>query len=289
MKLRNNGASVLIPDGVREDAAVDRITHVGIGAHPDDLEIMAYHGIARCYRDRERWFAGVTCTNGAGSSRTGPFADTSDDEMCAVRRREQERAAAIGEYGLMVQLAYSSAEVNRADQTRLRGDLTDLLRAMRPRVVYAHSPADKHDTHVGVFVATIAALRDLDPEERPETVYGCESWRDLDWMDDDDKVILDVSAHPELALDLVGVFESQIAGGKRYDLATIGRRAANATFQKPRSPDRYEAAWLAMDLSLLVHDDSRDILDYVDGLVQRFARDVHEELSGRLRGRGTAS
>ncbi len=287
MKLRNDGASVFVPDGVREDAALERTTHVGIGAHADDLEIMAYHGIGRCYRDPERWFAGVICTDGAGSSRTGPLADTSDDEMRAVRRLEQERAATIGEYGLMVQLDYSSAVVNGPDQTGLHGDLTDLLRAMRPRVVYAHSPADKHDTHVGVFFATIAALRDLDPAERPETVYGCEGWRSLDWMDDADKITLDVSAHPELARELVGVFESQIAGGKRYDLATVGRRAANATFEQPRSADRCDAVWLAVDLSPLVQDDSLDILDYVDGLVQRFARDVHDRLSGRLRGPGT--
>jgi LmbE family N-acetylglucosaminyl deacetylase len=53
--------------------ALARITHLGIGAHQDDLEFMAFHGILACFRMRDdRWFGGVTCTNGAGSSRTGP-------------------------------------------------------------------------------------------------------------------------------------------------------------------------------------------------------------------------
>jgi hypothetical protein len=57
-------------------------------------------------------------------------------------------------------------------------------------------------------------------------VLGCEVWRDLDWLLDSDKVALDSSAKPELAAALLKVFDSQISGGKRYDLATLGRRAA---------------------------------------------------------------
>ena len=55
-------------------------------------------------------------------------------------------------------------------------------------------------------------------------------WRDLDWLMDADKVVFDVSAHENLQAALLGVFDSQICGGKRYDLATMGRRRANATY-----------------------------------------------------------
>ncbi|MFP4541109.1 MAG: hypothetical protein ACLFR7_05730, partial [Opitutales bacterium] len=77
----------------------------------------------------------------------------------------------------------------------------------------------------------------LPPEERPERVLGCEVWRGLDWMPDDEKVPLDVSGNLELAQQLNGVFDSQIVGGKRYDLATIGRRRANATFLESHHAD----------------------------------------------------
>ncbi len=61
-------------------------------------------------------------------------------------------------------------------------------------------------------------------------MYGCEVWRDLDWLNDDEKVLLDCSQHQNIARALSSVFDSQIIGGKRYDLAVEGRRAANATF-----------------------------------------------------------
>ena len=35
-----------VPDGVSIDDAFTRTTHLAIGAHPDDLEVMDYHGVA---------------------------------------------------------------------------------------------------------------------------------------------------------------------------------------------------------------------------------------------------
>ena len=60
-------ALACVPNGEAVEAALRRTTHVGIGAHQDDLEIMAYHGIAQCIGDNMRWFGGITCTDGAGS------------------------------------------------------------------------------------------------------------------------------------------------------------------------------------------------------------------------------
>ena len=81
MNLTNPSASIYIPSGEVSEAALPRITHLGIGAHQDDLEFMAFHGIEACYRQKEKWFGGITCTNGAGSSRTGLYRDYSDAEM----------------------------------------------------------------------------------------------------------------------------------------------------------------------------------------------------------------
>jgi hypothetical protein len=46
-------------------------THLGIGAHQDDLEFMAFHGILALTTVTDRWFGGVTITDGRGSSRAG--------------------------------------------------------------------------------------------------------------------------------------------------------------------------------------------------------------------------
>ncbi|MEM0897419.1 MAG: PIG-L family deacetylase, partial [Verrucomicrobiota bacterium] len=192
-RVGSNRADILIPDGEDFEQALMRTTHLAVGAHQDDLEIMAYHGISACYGEKDLWFTGVTCTDGAGSSRVGPYKDHTDEEMIEVRKEEQRQAAQVGMYGAMLQLSRPSAEIGEPTNSGLRDDLHEVFSLARPEFVYAHNPADKHPTHISVFHATIDALRRLQPDERPKQVYGCEVWRDLDWMPDEKKVVLDVS------------------------------------------------------------------------------------------------
>ena len=280
MKFHNASTRLFVPDQAPEP--LGRITHLGIGAHQDDLEFMAFHGILACCHSREKWFGGVTCTDGAGSSRTGAYADFTDEKMQQVRIQEQEAAAVVGNYGAMIQLAYPSSAVKSPSNPSLKNDLLQILSATRPDVVYTHNPADKHDTHIGVFAATIQALREMPVADRPQAVYGCEVWRGLDWMMDNEKVAHNVAAHENLAAALNGVFDSQIAGGKRYDLATLGRRRANATFFESHAVDSSESVSFAMDLTPLVADPSLDIVEYVLGFIRRFEADVRSKLAKRL-------
>ena len=111
-------------------------------------------------------------------------------------------------------------------------------------MVYTHNPADKHDTHIGVVVAALQAMRELPRDQRPKQVIGCEVWRDLDWLPDAEKVLMDVSGHDNLAAALNGVFDSQIAGGKRYDLATHGPARGQRTFFESHATDTDDAAHL---------------------------------------------
>lgn len=282
MKLRNSRADVFIPDALPPEASLPRITHLGIGAHQDDLEFMAFHGIVECFGQAEKWFGGVTCTNGAGSSRTGVYAGCTDAQMMEIRRREQNTAAIVGQYGAMVQLDYPSGAVKSPDDPALKEDLNAILSATRPEVVYTHNLADKHDTHIGVAVAALEAMRAMPADCRPRRVIGCEVWRNLDWLPDSEKVLMDVSGHDHLAAALNGVFDSQIAGGKRYDLATAGRRAANATFFESHATDHTTQLIFGMDLTPLVTDESADIAGYVFGLVERFQADIREKLEKRL-------
>ena len=282
MQLRHPSADVFIPDGKAPDEALARVTHLGVGAHQDDLEFMAFHGIQACYHSDADWFGGVTCTNGAGSSRTGSYESYTDEEMMAVRRQEQRQAAIVGRYAAMIQFDYTSKEVKDRADARLKDDLKDVLAAARPRVVYTHNPADKHDTHVAVAVAVIQAIRELPRERRPQAVYGCEVWRDLDWLPDEEKVVHDVCGHENLAAALNGLFDSQIAGGKRYDLAVIGRRRAHATFFESHGVDRSDALSFAMDLTPLALDDTLEVVAYVTGFIDRFKADVTAKLRQRL-------
>ncbi len=220
----------------------------------------------------------MTCTDGAGSPRAGEYAAFTDADMAALRRREQEKAAVLGNYGVLAQLNYASAEVKDVGTGRLKADLVKILRTARPEVVYTHNPADKHDTHLAVVFTALAALRELEPDERPTTVYGCEVWRGLDWMDDADKVPLDVGRRENLSLGLIGVYDSQVEGGKRYDLATAGRRRANAVYFQSHATDEAEQLWFAMDLTPLVRDDSIDVGRYVLGHLDKFRASVEAKI-----------
>jgi LmbE family N-acetylglucosaminyl deacetylase len=282
MKLHQSTAQVFVPDGQPVAEACKRITHLGIGAHQDDLEFMAFHGILECFANESKWFGGVTCTNGAGSSRTGAYEKYTDAQMMAVRRTEQNNAAIVGQYGVMFQLDYPSSVVKSATDPSLKNDLKEIFAATKPEVVYTHNPADKHDTHIGVVIAALSAMRELPRDQRPKKVVGCEVWRNLDWLGDAEKVLMDVSGHDHLAAALNGVFDSQIAGGKRYDLATLGRRASNATFFESHATDAANQLIFGMDLTPLVADETKDILEFVCGFIDRFNADVKTKLAKRL-------
>lgn len=282
MQFHNSTAEIYVPDGKPIAAALQRVTHLGIGAHQDDLEFMAFHGILECHRSQSKWFGGVTCTNGAGSARTGKYKKFSDEQMMAVRRREQNRAAKLGSFGAMIQLDFPSSAVKSATDESLKNDLVKIFSAAKAQVVYTHNLADKHDTHIGVVVAVIQALRELPKSRRPKKVIGCEVWRDLDWLADAKKVVMDVSGHDPLAAKLNGMFDSQIAGGKRYDLATLGRRSANATFFDSHTTDAATQVIFGMDLTPLVTDASLDIADYAASFIEAFRVDVKGKINQRL-------
>ena len=120
-------------------------------------------------------------------------------------------------------------------------------------------------------------MRTLALEERPEKVYGCEVWRDLDWVNDDEKVYMDCGPHPNLMRCLSAVFDSQIVGGKRYDLAAEGRRLANATFSASHACDTYSALNYAMDLTPLM-DKNIGITEYITGYIERFKKEVNDRI-----------
>jgi LmbE family N-acetylglucosaminyl deacetylase len=279
MQFHNPAADVFIPDGSAPDAALARTTHLCIAAHQDDIEIMAYHGIAECFGRRDRGFTGVVVTNGAGSPRAGIYASYTDEEMQQVRLTEQRKAAYIGDYACQIQLGFSSRQVKDPRETAVVDDLLQVLRATRPEIVYLHNFADKHDTHVAVALRSLAALRAVRGETRPRKVYGCEVWRDLDWLPDSDKQVLPVSARSNLAAALVGVFDSQVTGGKRYDLATAGRRLAHATYYASHGTDEESALTFAMDLTPLLEDPNLPVADYVLAFIDRFRADVQTRLS----------
>ena len=274
MKFKRDKAQLFVPDGLPAEQALRRTTHMAIAAHQDDIEIMAIEGILACFQQPDRWFTGVVVTDGAGSPRDDLYKDYTDEQMRAIRVVEQKKAAIVGEYAAQALLDYPSAVIKNSTQKDPVEDLQALLRLARPQVVYTHNLADKHPTHVAVALRAIEAMRGLPDAERPGRLLGCEVWRDLGWMLDEDKVVFDTTAHESLQAALLGVFDSQIAGGKRYDLATLGRRKANATYFASHAVDVMQGMATGMELTPLIQDPSLDVQEYVQSFIRRFAEDV---------------
>jgi LmbE family N-acetylglucosaminyl deacetylase len=279
MNFHQTTAEVFVPDGLSPEKALTRTTHVAISAHQDDIEIMAVEPILRCFQQQDLWFSAVVMSDGRGSPRDDLYRDYSDEDMRVVRFKEQKKAAVVGEYAAQILLDYPSKVLKAADDQRPVDDLVYLFGAMKPHYVYTHNLADKHDTHVATALRVIQALRRLPAEERPEKLYGCEVWRSLDWLLDSDKVPFDLSSHENLQAALLGVFDSQICGGKRYDLASMGRRKANATYFESHGLDTTRGLSFAMDLTPLISDEELPIVDFARDFIDRFAADVSERLA----------
>jgi len=179
----------------------------------------------------------------------------------------------------MAQLHLPSSKIKDPANDDLENDLVKILTEARPEIVYTHNLADKHSTHIAVASSLIKAIRRLPKDQRPSKLIGCEVWRDLDWMPDRKKIVMDLSSRPELATKLNGLFVSQISGGKRYDLAVEGRRRANATFFDSHSVDDSQSVAFGIDLTPLIEDDDLSPEAYILSFITEFQQDVHNQVS----------
>lgn len=275
----NPNVEIFIPDHISIKASIERTTHLGIGAHQDDLEIMAIDGILDCFDHPDQYFAGVVMTDGRSSPRSGVYANLSDDEMMQVRYVEQQKAAMLGNYGALIACMYSSQAVKDKTNQEPTDDLVKLLSMATPKTVYTHNLADKHPTHVAVAIRVVEAIRRIEDHLRPKKLLGCEVWRGLDWLPDSMKVLLDCSTHIHLQETLLGVHDSQISGGKRYDFGTLGRRWANATFNQSHAVDDTTHLTYAMDLTPLIQDDSLEVIEFINEKIHAFQNEVVDLLT----------
>lgn len=275
-----NSIKYYVPDGVPLTQALSRTTHLAIAAHPDDIEIIGFHGISRCYRVVNRWFTGIVVTDGSGSPRDAtPFQEYSGAEMIALRGEEQQQAAKLGEYSAVLQLGICSDQVKSQVNPSLVEYLAGQLELAQPDTVYLHNLADRHDTHVSVCIHALEALRILPKSIRPQSVYGIEVWRNLDWLPEEYRIRLDVGEQVDLFDKLIRVFRSQIDAGKRYDQALQGRLCANATFDQSHAVDQSSAITLAMDLSGLVRNEYIGYGDFMAAVFYDFTTDVLKQIN----------
>jgi LmbE family N-acetylglucosaminyl deacetylase len=271
-------AFVFVPDAVDEQGALSRSTHLAIGAHPDDLELIGIHGISACMDRDDRWFSGVVVTDGAGSARSGRYSSMSDGEIAEIRKQEQIDAAHLGQYSMAIQLGYASSALLGGFCETLIEALRGILDRSQPETLYLHNPVDRHATHVAVCLHAIEALRRLDSDHRPEEIFGVEVWRSLDWVSSSTRLVLDVSDADDIQQRLLSTYKSQLEGGKRYDVAIRARNVANATFSSEREVDSVKQGSYALDLMPLVRDRALTVTGYVASLMAGMKLEIASNL-----------
>jgi len=280
MKFNRNDAEFFVPDGASPEEALSRATILAIGAHPDDIEILAIPGIIDAIRTGGNQLLGVVVTNGGGALRTGEYAGLTYLDMREVREREQKQAAMIGRYAGLVLLGYESSEMKDACNRHPDEDLRAIVERVRPETVYLHNPFDRHDTHVAVCLRSIAAFRAVAAATgwMPRKMYGCEVWRGLDWLVHCDRKALPVHDPEHMADQLINVYHSQLASEKQYDLAARGRRISNATYQESHSLGSEHEMAFTVDLLPLLEDPQIPVADFVRHAIDRFRADAVSRL-----------
>ena len=278
MEFLNKNAKIY---NISSEEDLSKTTHLCISAHQDDVEIMAYSQIFECYNSKDKFFTAVNTTNGSGSPRTGEFKDYTDEEMVQTRIQEQILAAKIGNYHSLIMMMYPSKDIKDFGNRNPVEDLKKIILETKPDVILTHNLMDKHSTHVATCIKVIEALRELKDVYRPKQVIGLEVWRSLDWLSIKDKLCFDTSFNKQLENDVLAVFKSQIAGGKRYDLATIGRRLANATFFESHNTDQMESMNYGLDLTEFVYSD-KNYKDFVNEKLDNFKNEVVDLLESLI-------
>lgn len=64
--------------------------------------------------------------------------------MKLVRVKKQQAAAEIGKYNSLYMLNYSSKEVKDRSSENVVNDYVQIIKKLKPQVIYTHSVLDKH-------------------------------------------------------------------------------------------------------------------------------------------------
>ncbi len=130
---------IYVPSGKNEQEALMRTTHLAIAAHHDDIEIMAYDGILRCFGQPGKWFTGAVVTNGSGSPRSGIYADCSDEDMMAIRKEEQKKVLEELEKRTYNEFAGTISIVEGNSGLQLYNHQQDAIRNMNQKILNKES------------------------------------------------------------------------------------------------------------------------------------------------------
>jgi LmbE family N-acetylglucosaminyl deacetylase len=215
----------------------------------------------------------VILTNGANPPKQGQYSGMSGEEMSLMRNEEQERAAEIGGYGWVLQLNMPSASLDGELGVRLGDWFKSWMSQMQVETLYSHHPLDQHPTHLASFRWLHRFIKGMERHQNLKW-FGGEVWGKLEWLPLQYRVNLDVTEDQALAQKLIEVFKSQLAS-KRYDLAELGLRRANATYAQAHQVDQICSLSYAADLSAFLSSETT-ITEWVNRVLEEKRKEIEK-------------
>lgn len=256
-----------------------------VGAHPDDIELMAPHAIWECrLHEARKRFVGVVVTRGSRMPRSLKMEGMSREQIAALRKKEQKAAARRGRYSALIMLDRESADLRSRRVLEIIEQLKVLFRLARPKYVITHQLMDTHTTHVGVALAVVEALCGLPISMRPRRLFGMEVWGGLDWLPERRRRVWLLNGAKQFHRRLLRVFDSQREVGKNYADAAVARARAHTTFLWADRADPAEEVILGLDMTPLIHGRQCTPQTFVRRLSAEFAHETLCRLERATRG-----
>jgi LmbE family N-acetylglucosaminyl deacetylase len=180
-----------------------------IGAHPDDLEILAGGTIAKCVQRGDRVTMAVA-TNGNVGSPT-----LSREEIAAVREKEARAAAKTLGAVDFIWIGENDEWLMETERTRLK--FVDVIRQAKADLVVSHNGVDYHPDHLtcgklALNARILSAVRLIEsnhpPLEKTPDYYEMDSIAGINFLPQE---YVDVSAQFEVKRAALAKHQSQDA------------------------------------------------------------------------------
>ena len=187
---------------------------LGVGAHPDDLEILTGGTLAK-YRARGDQVVMCHASWGDKGHMIIPA-----DELVRIRSREAKGAAAVIGAEAM-EMGFFDMMIHDTDEARLR--FIEMMRAARPDVVITHHPDDYHTDHKAVaaiileatFSASVPHLKtEHEALSKMPIVYFMDTLAGINFQPTD---YVDITPFVETKKQMLSKHESQLVWLKDHD------------------------------------------------------------------------
>jgi LmbE family N-acetylglucosaminyl deacetylase len=224
----------------------EKLRVLGVGAHPDDLEILAGGTLARYAAQGHEVFMAVATDGSAGHATIPP------DELVDIRRKEFEASAeSIGAQTYWIGEPDEFLFHDR--DTRMK--FIEAIRWANPQVIITHNPDDYHPDHrvtadlvfAAAFVATIPNIRtELPPPDGMAAIFYMDSLGGVGFQPE---LFVDITETYEKKLEMLKCHDSQVTWLQDHDNIDIldfvdGVAQMRGLMCSVKYAEGFKAAWV---------------------------------------------